>query len=90
MNDASQIVLHRVTKSVFCCAATVPTFAPCVRGSKPEVPGLVKPCMLCAQRFALPVLVNAQSTLLIRNPAGNVPRPVKSVLPFAQNSPRHK
>lgn len=90
MNDASQIVLHRVTKNVFCYTATVPTFAPYVRGSKPEVPGLVKPCMLCAQRFALPVLVNAQSTLLIRNPAENVPRPVKSVLPFARNSLRHK
>ena len=85
MNDASQIVSNPVTKNVFCYAATVPTFAPCVLGSKPEVPGLVKPCMLCALRFAMPVLLNVPSTLLIRNPAGNVPRLAKSVLPFARN-----
>lgn len=85
MNVASQIVSNPVTKNVFCYAATVPTFAPCVRGSKPEVPGLVESCMLCALRFAMPVQLNVPSTLLIRNPVGNVPRPAKSVLPFARN-----
>jgi hypothetical protein len=78
------IVLPQVTKSVSYCAVTVPIFALYVLVLKQDHLDLQLDYMHYVLRFARHVLLNVQSTPLIRLLVENAPRPAKNVQQYAK------